>query len=355
MTETEPCRSRAVIRLDDPERVLDELLGHMTEHAQVIRHEDGARIESPFGSVEILRLSDTVIVDVMAPGPEILAMIRHFIAEHVFEFAGEDAQIDWSGDGVEASLPPQFRQVRVLETLDLTPGMRRVVFACDRPEIYTGDVGYHIRILLPPRGRKPQWPVQRADGRLEWPTGEDALTSRVYTIRAVDPAAGTISVDFVLHDAGHAPGADFARAAMPGDVVGLMGPGGDGRPEAGRLLLLGDAAAIPAIARMLEELPPDTEVCALIEVGSDAERQPITLPSGAELFWLCRDGTTNYDGALLEQALQARLDTGTLDGVSVWAGCEKSVAGRMRKALVGRFPDRKKAFRIYAYWQLAAA
>ncbi len=54
-----PCRSHAVITLDEPERVLDERLEHMAEHATVIRTEDGARLESPFGTVSILRLSDT--------------------------------------------------------------------------------------------------------------------------------------------------------------------------------------------------------------------------------------------------------------------------------------------------------
>lgn len=88
MTET-TFRNRAVVVLDDAGRVLDALLDHMTEHATVTRTDDGARLESPFGTVDILRLSETVLVDVVAPSVETLALIRAFITEHVFEFAGE--------------------------------------------------------------------------------------------------------------------------------------------------------------------------------------------------------------------------------------------------------------------------
>lgn len=353
MSQPTPCRSRAVIALDEPARVLDELLDHMTEHATVIRTAEGARLESPFATVEILRLSDTILVDVIAPTAEILGLIRAFIAEHVFEFAGEGARIDWTGDATGESLPPQFAQLTVIRAFDLTPRMRRVVFACDRPEIYTGDVGYHVRLLLPPKGRPPRWPQQRPDGRLDWPEGEDALVSRVYTIREIDMESGTISVDFVLHEGGLSRGADFARHARPGDPVGLMGPGGDGRPAGRNLLLLGDEAALPAIARMIAEMPAGIGITAFVEVEDAAEKQALRGAADLSLNWLCRNGRAPAPGApgLLEEALAARLAAGGVDADFIWAGCEKAVAGRIRKMLADRWPERKKAFRIYGYWQ----
>ncbi len=92
----------------------------------------------------------------MTVAPEILGMVRHFIAEHVFEFAGDGAKIIWSGEGTGESLPPQFRQLRVTAAFDLTPRMRRVIFACDDVAGFAGDAGYHIRLPLPPAGRLPQ-------------------------------------------------------------------------------------------------------------------------------------------------------------------------------------------------------
>jgi len=333
-----PCR-RAVIALEEAERVLDALLDHMAEHATVIRSEDGARLESPFANVDILRLSETILVDVVAPSPEILAMVRHFIAEHVFEFAGEGTQIDWNGDGVNAGTgpPPQFSRLQVVEAFDLTPGMRRVVFACDRPGLYLGDVGYHIRLLLPPAGRVPVWPQQRPDGRLDWPTGEDALVSRVYTIRKVSMDSSTIAVDFVLHEGGHSPGADFARHAQAGDVVGLMGPGGDGLPQGRRLLLLGDEAALPAMARMIAEAAPETEIEALIELADPAEIRPFARQ--VSVTWLCRSTQAKGDDApMLEAALEIWLEArspGEKPQVDfIWGGCERAVAARIRKRLL---------------------
>ncbi|WP_294929822.1 siderophore-interacting protein [uncultured Paracoccus sp.] len=349
MTET-TFRNRAVVVLDDAGRVLDELLDHMSEHATVTRTDDGARLESPFGTVDILRLSETVLVDVVAPSVEILALIRAFIAEHVFEFAGEGTRIDWSGDGLGDSLPPQFRLLRVTDAFDLTPRMRRVVFACDTRGLDAPDAGYHIRLLLPPEGREPRWPVQRADGRLDWPQGKDALVSRVYTIREVNADAGTIAIDFVLHEGGASPGADFARRAQVGNVVGLMGPGGDGRPEGRRLLLLGDEAALPAIARMIAEMPAATEIDAFIEVTDAAEEQALTGPARLALTWLHRGGTPAERSTLLDETLAARLAGGDLPADFVWAGCEKAVAARLRKALLSHHPNRKKPLRVYAYW-----
>ncbi|MFE3838516.1 DUF2218 domain-containing protein [Pseudogemmobacter sonorensis] len=345
-----PARSRAVITLTgDAVAVLEALLNHMTEHATVTRRQDGARLENPFCQVEIELLAETIHVDVAAPTPEILALVREFIAGHVFEFAGEDTTITWTGQDVWAGLPPQFRQARVLRAFDLTPHMRRVVFACDRPEDFTRDAGYHFRLLLPPAGRAPQWPVQRPDGRLDWPQGEDALVSRVYTIRAVDPAAGTVAVDFVLHGGGPSPAADFARHARPGDLVGLMGPGGDGRPAARRALFLGDEAALPAILRMVEETGPEMAVEAIVELEDRADIQPFA--RAADVTWLPRDERAPGDADLLERALAQRLDNGAPMPDLIWAGCEKAVAGRIRTMLHTRFPEHKKQFRIYAWWR----
>ncbi len=186
--------------------------------------------------------------------------------------------------------------------------------------------------------------MQRPDGRLEWPDGEDALTSRVYTIRAVDQTAGTLAVDFALHEGGHSPGADFARRARPGDAVGLLGPGGDGRPEGKRLLLLGDEAALPAIARMIAELPQGTAVSAIVEVADASEEQALPGAADLTLRWLHRGNVAPGRSSMLEAALEAHLAQGPLQEDFIWAGCEKAAAARIRSTLLARYLDWKKAF-----------
>jgi hypothetical protein len=242
-------RATAVVTLDEMDHVLATLLDHLEEHATVIRSATGARLTSPFATVDIVRQPEAVHLDVACGSAEILAMIKVFVAEHIFEFATGVPSIVWSGDGSADPFPPHFQKLVVAEAFDVTPRMRRVVFACETVASYGGDASYHVRLLLPPRGRAPVWPSLAADGRMVWPRGEDELVTRVYTIRSVDAGRSRIAVDFVLHEGNHSPGAGFALNAAPGDVIGILGPGGDGCPDAPRLLLMGDEAALPARSR----------------------------------------------------------------------------------------------------------
>lgn len=348
-------RGRAVIALAEPERVLGELLDHMAEHAAVTLTESGALLESPFGVVEVSRFAQSVFVEVLADSPEILALIQAFIVEHVHEYAGEAVPVLWSGEAAAEAAPPRFRKASLLRAFDVTPRMRRLVFACADPALYAADAGYHIRLLFPPEGRAPLWPTARPEGGLDWPAGEDALIGRVYTIREADRAAGTFSVDFALHEGGASPGADFARRARPGDPVGLTGPGGDGLPQADRLLLMGDEAALPAVARMLAEAPPEVEAEVYLEVADAREEQPLPSAARVRAVWLHRGDAPAGRSGLLEAALDERLRAGGLEGRFLWAGCEKAAATRMRKRLAAETPEAGRIRpRVYAYWALEA-
>jgi NADPH-dependent ferric siderophore reductase len=172
-----------------------------------------------------------------------------------------------------------------------------------------------------------------------WPRGEDELVTRVYTIRSVDAGRSRIAVDFVLHEGNHSPGAGFALNAAPGDVIGILGPGGDGCPDAPRLLLMGDEAALPAISRMVESLPPGCAADVVVEVEDEGEEQDIASQAQVRWTWLHRRGT-----------LAARLDGGGLADSFIWAGCEQRLAARLREKLRARLPDRKGSHRIYGYW-----
>ncbi|MCG8274456.1 siderophore-interacting protein [Aquamicrobium sp. NLF2-7] len=343
-------RATAVVTLDEMDHVLATLLDHLEEHATVIRSATGARLTSPFATVDIVRQPEAVHLDVTCGSAEILAMIKVFVAEHIFEFATGVPSIVWSGDGSADPFPPHFQKLVVAEAFDVTPRMRRVVFACETVASYGDDASYHVRLLLPPRGRVPVWPSLAADGRMVWPRGEDELVTRVYTIRSVDADRSRIAVDFVLHEGNHSPGAGFALNAAPGDVIGILGPGGDGCPDAPRLLLMGDEAALPAISRMVESLPPGCTADVVVEVEDEGEEQDIASQAQVRWTWLHRQGTPAAVSDLLENALAARLDDGGLADSFIWAGCEQRLAGRLRERLRARLPDRKGSHRIYGYW-----
>jgi NADPH-dependent ferric siderophore reductase len=198
--------------------------------------------------------------------------------------------------------------------------MRRITLkGADLARFATG--GMHVRLLLPRRRDvSPQWPVMGDDGRPRWPNGEDRPDVRIYTLRRVDAEAGEVDIDFVLHDGDGMPGARFAAEAMSGDIVGMTGPGGGDPPAADWVLLLGDQTALPAIARILENLPARSRAVVRIEVANAEEEQQLVSSASLDLRWLHRDDATSE--TLLQAAL-ADIDWPS-DGRSIfcWAGCE---------------------------------
>ncbi|GLK76666.1 NADPH-dependent ferric siderophore reductase [Methylopila jiangsuensis] len=343
-------RARAIVTVDEVDRVLPALLDHMEEHATVVRAGGGASISSPFGSVDIQRRPGGLALEAASGSAEILAMIKVFVAEHVFEFAGPSASIVWSGEGAGDPLPPHFQKLTVTSAFDVTPRMRRVTFACERAAAFTGGAGYHVRLLLPPVGGAPLWPTIAEDGRMVWPSGEDALAVRVYTIRSVDVQRGEVAIDFVRHD--HAgPASAWAAGAKPGDVIGLLGPSSGLAPSADRYLLAGDETALPVIARTLGALPERARGAAFIEVQNPDEIQQIEHRTGIELFWLFRNDAAPGASTLLRDALAALPAPAADESHFTFVACEFAASQAIRAHLreVWRLP--KGRFSVASYWR----
>jgi NADPH-dependent ferric siderophore reductase len=114
---------------------------------------------------------------------------------------------------------------------------------------------------------------------------------RTYTVRAVDPQAKEIVIDFVVHgDAGIA--GPWAASVTPGTEIVVQGPGGAYAPNttADWHLFAGDEAALPAIAAALEVLPADAIGDAFIEVDGPAAEFELRKPQGVRITWLHRNG-----------------------------------------------------------------
>ncbi|MER5203700.1 siderophore-interacting protein [Streptomyces sp. NPDC002825] len=145
-----------------------------------------------------------------------------------------------------------------------TPRMRRVTLGGPSPDgfVLTGP-GQQVKLFFPRPGQaEPVLPVPGPDGdAMRWYGAYAALPEaerpwmRSYTLRAHDSAAGTVDIDFFLdgdgEDAG--PATRWARAARPGDVLGMFGPSAafavPVTPGAGDwTLLYADACALPALA-----------------------------------------------------------------------------------------------------------
>jgi hypothetical protein len=178
--------------------MLDEICEHFVEHAEVERIGDLAVLRSQVGLARIKIDTGRLLIDLDCPTAEMLHMSRNILAEHLFYFAeGQPFELKWSEPTTLSALP-NLHEVTVVSAEDVTPHMRRVIFACaDVTPFVGGDM--HVRLLVPPKGKPPVWPGFRQDGRIAWPEGENELVVRVYTIRAVDAGRGELWVDFLQH------------------------------------------------------------------------------------------------------------------------------------------------------------
>lgn len=330
--------------------MLDLMCEHFVEHAEVSRAGDVATLRSPAGTASLRAEQGGILIELDCPSEQALQMSRTTIAEHMFYFAGDTPfDLTWSG-APRAGTVSNLHHVTVVSAEDVTPLMRRVIFACaDVSPFIGGDM--HVRLLVPPAGRTPVWPGIRADGRIGWPEGDDALLIRAYTIRAVDVERGELWIDFFQHpEPGlFTPGADFARDAQPGMKLALMGPGSGHLPAARTIFLAGDESALPAIARIAAEVPEGTRLQALIEVTDEAEEQPLPSPGTLQVTWRHRNAHgvqgMNTFGDEIRKAIET-LEEGTF----VWVACEKEDVRSVRSFLKRRGHPRKDMY-VAWYWQ----
>lgn len=129
--------------------------------------------------------------------------------------------------------------------------------------------------------------------------------TRSYTVRDWDPTGCRLTLDFVVHgDRGIA--GPWAARAQPGDKLQLTGPGGAyaPSPEADWHLLVGDDAALPAIAASLSRIPTGVPAFAVVEVDGPEHEQPLHSPGELEVIWLHRSAGPGEDPTLQLEAVQ---------------------------------------------------
>jgi NADPH-dependent ferric siderophore reductase len=249
---------------------------------------------------------------------------------------------------------PDLRPVDVLTVAavtQVTPSVRRVLLAGTAAAVTAA--GPTVNVLVPRVGDlAPRWPHVARDGRIVWPDGAHGVSLRSYTARRQDPAAGEVEMDFVLH--GDGPAAAWAGAAEAGALLGVAGGGALGHRPAGRLLLVGDETALPAISRILAEAPPTAVGIALVEVAGPEEEQPLTAPAGVTVRWLHRGGTSPGESTLLADAV-AGLDRPKGDDVFAWVAAESATVRTVRAHLRGDWGLGRSQHHAIGYWRRGRA
>lgn len=151
-----------------------------------------------------------------------------------------------------------------------------------------------IRVILTGESLRGIPELENTDHYVKLKFGD---VTRTYTIRWFDRQVNELALDFVIHGDDGLAG-PWAAGARAGDQITFRGPGGKWRPspEADAHLLVGDEAAIPAIAAALEVLPDDAVAQVFLEVASAAHQQLVHQTSRTTVTWVHRDEHKTADG-----------------------------------------------------------
>ncbi|MGC0364711.1 NADPH-dependent ferric siderophore reductase [Rhodococcus sp. 27YEA15] len=166
--------------------------------------------------------------------------------------------------------------------------------------------------------------------------------ARSYTVRRYDPSAGELDIDFVLH--GHGGAAQWATGARPGDRVRLSSASGWFRPpgEIDWLVLIADHAGLPAIGRILEQVPHNLEVRVVGHTADPRDRLRFTSKARVAYTWL-PDADT-----LLTEVTTAALPAGI---GYLWCAVEARTARRIRSHFRRTLSIPATHMHVMGYWR----
>ncbi|MFD7546334.1 MULTISPECIES: siderophore-interacting protein [unclassified Streptomyces] len=162
---------------------------------------------------------------------------------------------------------------------------------------------------------------------------------RGYTLVDPDPEKGTFSLEFILHEGA---ASDWARAARPGDTIEATVHGSEftpPEPAPAHLYVVGDAASLPAINSLLDEMSGASATIWYETAHPLDDQLPMRLdPARHDLRTVPRRETGS---GLLEEVRSTlpdllRTHRGT-DEFYVWVACDtvttRSLTAYLRKEL----------------------
>jgi NADPH-dependent ferric siderophore reductase len=233
---------------------------------------------------------------------------------------------------------PRRRELAVKRVDKIAAHMIRVTLGGDLDGFTSLGFDDHIKLFFPD-------PTAPADG-------EPQFVSRDYTPRRYDPAAKTLDVEFVIHDAG--PATRWAEQARPGQTLRIGGPRGSFviPTTYDWHLLIGDDTALPAIARRLSELPTGTRAVVLAEVDGPGDELSFASAADATVTWAHRGGAEPGASDVLARTLKTlRLPAGDY---YAWVACESLIAKALRAQLIADHGANPKWMRAAGYWRRGA-
>lgn len=164
---------------------------------------------------------------------------------------------------------------------------------------------------------------------------------RGYTLVNPDPVAGTVDIDFALHEG---LATRWAIEAVSGDVLEVTVLGSDfvlPAPAPQGYVIVGDTASLPAINSLLEAIG-DAPARVFVESAHEDDRElPVARP---DVTWVDRK---NAGEALVEAVAAAAFDASEHFG---WVACDNRTTRAVAKVLREDYKIPKRSLKARAYW-----
>ncbi|MDQ4053132.1 MAG: siderophore-interacting protein [Actinomycetota bacterium] len=303
-------------------------------------------------------------------------------------------------------LPMLLEEVEVVRVERLSPSFVRVELGSPALADFGVDgplYDQRIKLIFPGAHGLPSFDRSTEEAAMaswyERPEEERGYM-RTYSVRDVlgEGEDTRLVVDFVIHgpDDPSGPGGEWGAHAEVGQRLVAMVPrkglpfGGIEFDPAGatRLLLVGDETAVPAIARILEDLPAEAKGSVFVEVPLAEDIQDLRTLPGISITWLPRNGrprgseihgavlellgadvaepvidevdpdlweTPTYSSSGEEVDVPVRTVGHEYDGLYAWIAGEAKVVTGLRRALVrDRGIDRHQVC-FMGYWRVGVA
>lgn len=220
---------------------------------------------------------------------------------------------------------------RVIAREQVTLQMVRIAIAFDEPNAWrttgVGDEFIHVDV-----GAE----TLDADGHSE----------RHYTVSRVFD--GGLEMEIFLH--GEGPGATWARDCQVGDRLRVSDPKAYYEPADGKLrVLIGDATALPAIARILADASEHERFRVVVELPAMCERRDFVTVAGLTIEW--RVGGNGIGPSMIPDIIRNLHAEGVLtEDAYVWIACESKVSRQARQMLRHEVGLPISCQRIVGYW-----
>jgi NADPH-dependent ferric siderophore reductase len=235
----------------------------------------------------------------------------------------------------------------VLTTERLSPSMIRLVFGGPGLTDYVsiGHPDEAVALYFPREGESRPPEMTLVDGHWWYHDIENPPEGRNYTVRALEP--GRMTIDFVAHEGGLA--ATWALQAAPGQELVMARPRCwyDVPGDTDWQLLLSDLTGLPAVGRIVEELPAGARVHVAVEVLSADDQQTFETQGNVTYDW--RIGGNGYKPSVLADAA-TKFERPDGQGY-VWFAGEAATSRAIRTWVRKELGYDSKRFAIIGYWR----